>query len=208
MKFADLKVGKEYAVIPSWDYSSQDKKNPDKVQRRSVSKALLVSLEKYEYQVFRSETPDSPHFKLAPKGARAVGYLVASTDWADANSPDKTIYWLARPQDIVAEYATLETRWVREEQEYQRMEEERKARQLEEERKEREQLEYAQRILNSCTEVLQSILGDKMKNVNASVGRRRDAVTGDYVPVAEFTFDGRTMQLLTEKILEARDMVA
>ena len=29
MKSADLKVGVEYAVIPAWDYSSHEKKNPE-----------------------------------------------------------------------------------------------------------------------------------------------------------------------------------
>jgi hypothetical protein len=207
MKFTELKTGTEYAVIPSWDYSSADKKNALTVQRRSVSKATLISLDKYEYQVFRSETPDSPQFKPAPKGSRAVGYLVSSTDWADSNHPDKVIYWLARPQDIVAEYSSLESRWANEEAEEARREAEHKARRAEEERIEREAHQYAERILNSCTEVLTSILGDRMKNVHGSVSRKRDE-KGNYVPFPEFTIDGRTMQYLAEKILEAQDLVA
>lgn len=207
MKFAELKVNTTYAVIPSWDYSSADKKNPDTVQRRSVAKAELVSLEKYEYAVFRSETPDSANFKPAQKGARSVGYLVRSLDWADATSPDKYIYWLSRPQDIVAEYTTLESRWLQQEQEEKQREAERRAQQLEEERKEREAHEYAQRIVDSCSRVLQSILGERMKNVSASVSRRRDS-SGNYVPHPEFILDGRTMQFLAEKILEAQDEVA
>jgi hypothetical protein len=206
MKFAELKVDTIYAVIPSWDYSSADKKNADTVQRRSVAKAELVSLDKYEYAVFRSETQDSANFKPAQKGARSVGYLVRSLDWA-GNVPDHYVYWLSRPQDIVAEYSTLESRWLQQEQEEKKREEERRAQQLEEERKEREAHEYAQRIVDSCSRVLQSILGERMKNVSASVSRRRDS-SGNYVPHPEFILDGRTMQYLAEKILEAEDKVA
>ena len=49
MKSADLKIGVEYGVIPSWDYSSNEKKNPETTRRRDVTKAELVSLDKYTY---------------------------------------------------------------------------------------------------------------------------------------------------------------
>jgi hypothetical protein len=207
MKFTDLKVGTVYAVIPSWDYSSADKKNPDTVQRRSVAKAELISLDKYQYEVFRSNTSDNPQFKLADKGARSVGYLVKSSDWSN-NAPDTYTYWLARPQDIVAEYSSLETRWTREEAEEERKKAEYEAQRAEEERRERDAHAYAERIVTSCTEVLASILGERIKNVQGSVSRKRDSVTGTYLPCAEFVIDGRTMQYLAEKILEAQDMVA
>ena len=58
MKSGDIKVGTIYGVIPSWDYSSADKKDPTKVQRRNVANAELVSLEKYEYKVYRSDNSD------------------------------------------------------------------------------------------------------------------------------------------------------
>jgi hypothetical protein len=207
MKFTELTVGKTYAVIPSWDYSSADKKNADKVQRRSVAKAKLISLDKYQYEVFRSDTEDNAQFKPAPKGSRTVGYLVASNDWS-GDVVDKYVYWLARPQDIVAEYSSLESRWATEEAEEARKKKEFEARREEEERIEREAHAYAQRVLDSCTEVLVSILGDRIKNVQSNVSRKRDVTTGNYIPCAEFTIEGRTMQYLVEKILEAQDRVA
>ena len=207
MKFTELTVGKTYAVIPSWDYSSADKKNADTVQRRSVAKAKLISLDKYQYEVFRSDTEDNAQFKPAPKGSRAVGYLVASNDWS-GDVVDKYVYWLARPQDIVAEYSSLESRWATEEAEEERKKKEFEARRQEEERIEREAHAYAQRVLDSCTEVLVSILGDRIKNVQSNVSRKRDVTTGNYIPCAEFTIEGRTMQYLVEKILEAQDRVA
>lgn len=206
MKFTELKVGTTYAVIPSWDYSSADKKNVDTVQRRSVAKAELISLDKYQYEVFRSETVDNPQFKPAPKGSRAVGYLVKSGDWS--NGTNDFVYWLARPQDIVAEYSSLESRWANDEAEEARKKAEHEVRRAEEERIEREAQAYAQRVLDSCTEVLVSVLGDRIKNVQGTLSRKRDATTGNYIPCAEFTIDGRTMQYLAEKILEAQDRVA
>lgn len=204
MKFADLQTGTTYAVIPSWDYSSSDKKNPDTVQRRSVAKAILLSLDKYEYQVYRSKDMEDTNFKPAPKGSRSVGYLVGSTDWSDTG---EYVYWLARPQDIVAEYSSLEERWNRQEAEEKQREEERRRQQEEEERREKQAHEYAQRIVDSCTEVLKSILGERIKNVHGQVSRKRDS-SGNYIPYPEFVVDGRTMQFIAEKILEAEDMVA
>ena len=62
MKSSDLKLGVEYAVIPCWQYSSADKKDASRVQRGSVMKAVLVSLDKYEYQVYRSVDVSDPNF--------------------------------------------------------------------------------------------------------------------------------------------------
>jgi hypothetical protein len=206
MKFQELKLGVDYGVIPSWEYSSKDKKNPDTVVRRQVAKATLVSLDKYEYIVYRSGQADNSNFKPAPKGSRTVGYLVRSTDWADAGTTD-AVYWLARPQDIIAPYADLEARWVvAEEAEKIRVAQELAERQ-EQERKEREATAREQRIVDSCIKALNSIIGQQLtEHVSAQVGRSFSH--GVYQPNAEFRLDGRTMQILIEKVLEARDEVA
>jgi hypothetical protein len=206
MKFQELKLGVDYGVIPSWEYSSKDKKNPDTVVRRQVAKATLVSLDKYEYIVYRSGQADNSNFKPAPKGSRTVGYLVRSTDWADAGTTD-AVYWLARPQDIIAPYADLEARWVvAEEAEKIRVAQEVAERQ-EQERKEREATAREQRIVDSCIKALNSIIGQQLtEHVSAQVGRSFSH--GVYQPNAEFRLDGRTMQILIEKVLEARDEVA
>ena len=203
MKFNELQLGIEYAVIPAWDYSSKDKKNPALVQRRDVVKASLVSLDKYEYKVFRSDNPSDPNFAPAPKGSRVVGYMVKNED---INSQQFT-YFLARPQDIVAPYDQLEQRWEREEKE--RAESERKA-QLEREQRERivrEATEREQRILNGIKESLVLILGEERANkTRLEVTNRRNA-NGDYLPHGELTLDSRIAQLLLEKVLEAKDLV-
>ena len=202
MKSGDLKLGTKYAVIPSWDYSSADKKNPLTVDRRSVAPAELVNLDKYEYKVFRFDSPDNPNFQPAPKGARSVGYLVKSEHWAGGGSG--TVYWLARPQDIVAEYATLETRWN--EQEHEELERRAKERAEQEEREQRQknQLNNEQRKLQAIQLALKTIIGDRANNVKFDINNRRDS-NGNYVPQGEVTFDLRTMEVMVEKILEARD---
>ena len=203
MKQQDLKLGVQYAVIPAWDYSSADKKNPDRVQRNHVAKAELVSLDKYEYKVFRFDSPDNPNFQPAPKGARSVGYLVKSHDW-DSNAPT---YWLARPQDIVAEYATLENRWANEERE----EAERRAKELAEreanERKAKDVLANEQRKMHAVQLAFKTIIGERANGIRFDISNRRNA-NGDYLPTGEITLDLRTAQLLVERMLEARESVA
>lgn len=208
MKFGDLVITNEYGVVPSWEYSSRSKKDPATVQRRNVAKAVLVSLDKYEYLVYRSDTADNPNFKLAPKGSRSVGYLVKSSDWADSSQPNREVFWIARPQDIIDEYADLEARWVVQEQEEKlRADEERKLRE-EAERREREEYAKQQRIVDSCTKALVAFIGaDQVaKNVNAEVNKRY--INGDYRIHATFQLNSVAMQLLIEKVLQAQDEVA
>lgn len=206
MKSAELKIGIKYGVVPSWDYSSADKKNPDKVQRRAVANAELVSLEKYEYKVFRSDTPDDVQFTSAPKGSRSVGYIVKSSDWAGSGAQGD-IYWVARAQDIVAEYATLETRWTAEEAEEKIREAKWKAEREAKELQEKIEQETAQRSIDAVKESLRSIIGSRADKLDFEIRNRRQE-NGDYKLSGACTIDVRTLQSLIEKVLEARDMVA
>jgi hypothetical protein len=206
MKSAELKIGIKYGVVPSWDYSSADKKNPDKVQRRAVANAELVSLEKYEYKVFRSDTPDDVQFTSAPKGSRSVGYIVKSSDWAGSGAQGD-IYWVARAQDIVAEYATLETRWTAEEAEEKIREAKWKAEREAKELQEKIEQETAQRSIDAVKESLRSIIGSRADKLDFEIRNRRQE-NGEYKVSGACTIDVRTLQSLIEKVLEARDMVA
>jgi hypothetical protein len=205
MKSGELKVGVNYGVIPSWDYSSSDKKNAETVNRGSLANAELVSLDKYDYKVFRFDSPHNPNFQPADKGARSVGYMVRSQKWS--TKPDEWTYWLARPQDIVAEYPSLEARWVVREAEEQARELKDKLEREEAQRKRAELENYQQRILDSSMLALRTIIGDRVNSVRGSVNNRRDT-NGEYVPIATVEFDARVLQTLIEKILEARDSVA
>jgi hypothetical protein len=206
MKSADLKIGIKYGVIPAWDYSSSDKKDPTKVQRRSVAKAELLSLEKYEYKVYRSDNPDDAQFTSAPKGSRSVGYLVRSSDWA-GNGSTGDIYWIARAQDIVADYATLETRWTTEEAEEKLREAQWKAEREAKEQQERIEKDNAQRSIDAVKESLRSIIGNRADKLDFEIRNRRQE-NGDYKLSGACTIDVSTLQSLIEKVLEARDMVA
>lgn len=206
MKFAELIVGIEYGVVPSWDYSSSNKKDPNKCSRRDVARSTLVSLEKYEYKVHRSDNPQDPEFTKAPKGTRSVGYLVSSEQFTSNNQP-VTVYWLARPQDIVAPYGQLENRWSVEEAEEKRREEERRREREEQERKEKEQRDYIDRVSNSIKSSLRSIIGDRALSIQSDVSNRRQA-NGEYKATATMNVDLKTMELLVEKVLEARDLVS
>ena len=199
MKQGDLKIGTEYGVIPSWDYSSADKKNPEKAGRKDLSKAELVSLDKYAYEVYRSENPEDSTFKPAPQGSRSVGYLVKSDSFGS------TLYWVSRPQDIVAEYASMETRWtVAEEQERVRLEEQRKA--IEDrQRLERELQERADRVAKAVKDSLRTIIGNRVDSIELSSRSKRND-QGEYIPTYRFDLDLSTMQVIVEKVLEARDM--
>jgi len=201
MKQADLKLGVEYAIIPAWDYSSADKKNPDKVIRNHVAKAELVSLDKYEYKVFRFDSPENPNFQPAPQGARSIGFLVKSDTWSN-----ETVYWLARPQDIVAEYATLEVRWSALEAEQAKREAEERMEREAQEQKRKALLAKEQSNLDSLNASLRAILGERAGQVQSDINSRRNG-EGNYVPVAEFTFTSRTLSILVEKVLEAKDLV-
>jgi len=205
MKSAELKVGTKYGVIPAWDYSSQDKKNPDRVQRNHVANATLVSTDKYEYKVYRSDKKDDQNFASANKGSRNVGYLVCSDDYIQSGQASTTVFWLARPQDIVAEYATLEPKWAQREQqellERQKQEAERK----EHERKQREAREYHERVSASLIASLKTILGDRANNI--TVDQRNRRVGDNYIEVSEMSIDLKTMSILIEKVLEAKDLV-
>jgi hypothetical protein len=206
MKSAELQVGVRYGVIPSWDYSSADKKDPTKVQRRNVANSALVSLEKYEYKVYRSDNPDDAQFTPAPKGSRSVGYLVRSSDWA-GNGSTGDIYWLARAQDIVAEYATLETRWVTEEAEEKAREAQWKAEREAKEQQERLEREKAQRTIDAVKESLRSLIGNRVDKIDFDIRNRR-LENGNYGLSASAQIDVRVLQSLIEKVLEAQDMVA
>jgi hypothetical protein len=200
MKQGDLKIGIKYGVIPSWDYSSADKKNPEKAKRADLAKAELVSLDKYAYEVYRSEKPDDAVFKPAPQGSRSVGYLVKSDSYG------ATLYWISRPQDIVADYSSMEKRWTQaEEEERLRVELERKQRE-ERQRLERELQERADRVANAVKDSLRTIIGNRVDAIELSSRNKRNE-QGEYVPTYRFDLDLSTMQVIVEKVLEARDMV-
>ena len=203
MKQGDLKLGVEYAIIPAWDYSSAEKKDVNQVKRRDVARAKLVNLDKYAYEVVRSTKPDDLAFEPAEAGARSIGFLVESDQWT--SNGQGTVFWLSRPQDIVSEYAPLEAKWSQAEQEAKRIADEEMREQEERNRVVREAEERNERMVKSAIASLRSIIGDRADSVVPRRENERNA-TGDYVSTTKFLMDATTLQVLVEKVLEARDL--
>lgn len=200
MKSSEIQLGHDYAVIPSWEYSSQDKKDPQRVQKQHVAKAQLVSLTKYEYKVYRGDTATDPEFVKAQQGSRTVGYLVKSDKWAGNGYAE--IYWLARPQDIVAMWGVLEPRWAEEE----RQEKEREKQQALEQQKREEERKLSEekrvRYETSTRDALRAIIGaNRVTDKSVQFNTRYS----DTHATVELTTD--VFNLLLEKVLEAKDMV-
>jgi len=130
-----------------------------------------------------------------------VGYLVKSYSYGV-----EPIYWVSRAQDIVSDYESLETRWnIAEEIAFKRAEEARLA--LEErQRKEREQQERADRLAKAVKDSLRTIIGDRVESISMSSRSKRNSL-GEYTPTYLFEIDTSVMQVIVEKVLEARDMV-
>ena len=205
MKSSLLNPNVEYAVIPAWEYSSQDKKDPLRVQRNHVAKAKLVSLKKYEYKVYRSNDVNDPAFELAQQGSRTVGYLVESDTWV-SNGQSK-IVWLARPQDIVEAWSVLEPRWA----EAERLEREQQARQQAEREKAEEERRLAnekrERIEKSMREALAGILGNRVTENTIRFETNNMRIGGEYKSVNVVSIEMGLVETLIEKVLEAKDLV-
>lgn len=202
MKFNELQIGVEYAVIPSWQYSSRDKKDPTQVRKSDVEKATLVNLIKYEYKVYRSDIQNHPEFVKAPQGSRSVGYLVT------ANDGTKQVYWLARPQDIVERWSLLEPRWA---EEARKEQEAREQLRLEQEKRDLERKlaqEQRARLEASTLDSIRSILGTRVDSTNLKFDTRsmRDN-QGNYKEINVVQLDVTLAQMLIEKVLEAKDLV-
>ena len=202
MKFNELQVGVEYAVIPSWQYSSREKKDPQQVRRHDVEKATLVNLTKYEYKVYRSDIQNHPEFVKAPQGSRSVGYLVTATDG------NQNVYWLARPQDIVERWSILEPIWAEKERIQQAQEAQAKLEREQAEQQRKLALEQRARLEKATLDSLQSILGGRANPQNLSFDTRssRDN-NGNYKEVNTVRLDLDLAQILIEKVLEAKELV-
>lgn len=147
MKLSELNVGTEYAVVPSWKYSSRNSRDLNNVDESDVVKATLVELTKYNYEPSQRRQ-DPAGFSKASAGERSVGVLVKATD----NSGGE-FYWTSRLADILAEYATLEPKWATKKAEQEKRERE------ENERRERERLiaeQVQQEVARSRNSILDS----------------------------------------------------
>lgn len=148
MKSADIKVGIQYAVVPSWTYGTKEYRNPDRTPRVAVRQAGVISMDRYNYDVYRSSDRDDTHFERAAKGSRNIGYKVF----------DGTEYWIARAQDIVCEYAYCEARWASAEAEHARVQAEQRAANDARDKARADAHEYQEKLSKNLTPVIQQLL--------------------------------------------------
>lgn len=192
MKLSELSVGKEYAVVPSWTYSSRNARDLNNVRENDVVKATLVELTKYNYEPSQRRH-DPAGFTKANAGERSVGVLVKATD---SNGTD--IYWTSRLADILAEYSTLEPKWANAKAEQERKERE------ELERRERERLHAEQvraeveRSRNSILDSAKELLGSN-NNVHVDTNGYGNELT------AQVTFSIKDFERLLELAYAGKD---
>ena len=79
------------------------------------------------------------------------------------------------------------------------------AERAEQERKQKEAREYHERVSASLLASLKTILGDRANNI--TVDQRNRRVGDNYIEVSEMNIDLKTMSILIEKVLEAKDLV-
>lgn len=152
MKLSELNVGTEYAVVPSWTYSSRGARDVNSVRENDVVKATLISKDKYEYEASHRKD-NATNFRKADSGNRSVGVIVKATD-----NNGKDYYWTSRLADIVAPYSVLEPKWAQKKTEEELREAEERAKRAK--IQEIQNREYAkanqakQSVIASCKELL------------------------------------------------------
>lgn len=106
MKLSEIAVGKEYGVVPSWLSNDKSSRDPLQARESQLVKATLVSVSKYEYDSGTRKN-DPNDFPLTPQGSKMGAVLVKAP-----NGSGEDVYWTSRLTDVVAEWTTLEARWV------------------------------------------------------------------------------------------------
>lgn len=195
MKSAEITTGISYGVVPSWRYSNREARDPQRTSRNQVVKATVVSMERYSYDVGRATSADDANFrKVVDPKDRRFGYKVT----------DGAVFWVARPQDIVEVWVTLEKRWVadearQEEIAAERAKQEEKARSLE-----READEYAERLRTTLVPLIQQITGKPFDGAFSRAYYRSDS-RERVNPFIHVQMDARILERLVERVLEAQE---
>jgi len=100
----------------------------------------------------------------------------------------------------------MEERWVQSE-EAERVRLERLRREAEDrQRLERELQDRADRVAKAVKDSLRTIIGNRVDSIELSSRSKRND-QGEYIPTYRFDLDLSTMQVIVEKVLEARDMM-
>lgn len=199
MKLSELKIGTEYAVIPSWTYTSKSARDVNTVRENDVVKAELVSTDKYEYQPSQRYKAIDTNFRKAPQGERSVGVLVKAID-----NNNNAIYWTARLADIVAPYANLEPKWNERDAKEKAEAEERKRLEAIREAEQRVIREYVARCSNTIPASINELIGRRTKKVNVTTS----GGYGDNKLEAVVEISLEDMETLIELAYQGKEAVA
>lgn len=194
MKSSEIKAGVEYGVVPSWRYANREARDPQQTSSNQVLKATIVSMDRYSYEVSRAANEDDPNFRRVtdPKDRR-FGYKVT----------DGNMYWIARPQDIVEVWATLEARWAAAAAQQAILIEEQRKREEKSRELDREADAYAERLYTTLAPIIQNITG---KRFSGSFSKTYYNETRQRVnPFVTVQMDARILERLVECVLEAQE---
>lgn len=189
MKSSELSMNVDYyGVVPSWSYSNKNARDPFLAERKQLAKARLVSLDRYVYEVWRTADEHAASFKKTD-ASKKFGYKVT----------DGTQYWIARPQDIVAPYATLEARWAVAEAAQIEREAEQERRRLAEAQRSQEEHDYAANAKQTLEGLIRQITG-RPAGLTVQTTTTRDSKLWSYAQM-----DLRTLEALVERFLDLQE---
>lgn len=194
MKSSEITTGVSYGVVPSWRYSNREARNPSQASRNQVVKANVVSMERYSYDVGRAAVENDANFqKVTDPKDRRFGYKVT----------DGSVYWIARPQDIVDVWVALEKRWKAQEAAQAAAAAEAAKRDEISRSLEAEADTYADQLRDTLVPLLQQITGKQFTGrfVKSYYNDRRERVN----PFVNVEMDARLLERLVECVLQAQE---
>jgi hypothetical protein len=202
MKLSELQVDTEYAVVIGWTpmHNNPQYKDFTRIDRRDVTKATLVSIDKYEYTVdnryHNSEDKDS--FNRAPKNAKTnLGVLLRATDTSGV-----VRYFVSRLSEVIVEWSVLEPLWLAKE-ELQRQEQLKEKQRQEEVQRIRDNARlHAERAQTNLPITLKKVLGNLYSNVEVNYSTYSDN------PSPTVTLSLRDIERLIELAYDNQEEVA
>lgn len=198
MQSKNLKPNVWYGVLQPWRRWGRTDYNPYLISKRNATKARLVSLDKYVFNPYSSDTYTSSDFVLAQQGEKSVAYLMEMEIGQR--------YFLVRAKDVVEEWDILTARWDAEEVEAQRVAAEQAAARVQREEQERARLRNLTRVEQNVRKVLLDLVKVPVTVQPGSMLSMTDSA-GVVKPTDYLCVDLRSIERLVEKYLELKDEV-
>jgi hypothetical protein len=202
MKLSALQADTEYAVVIGWTSMNHNPYYNDlnNISRRDVTKATLVSTDKYQYvqDTRYNMSEDKGAFTLAPKNAKSnLGVLLRATDTGGV-----VRYFVSRISEVIVEWSALEPVWVAKE-EAERLESLKRERLQQELNRKRDNARlHAERAQTNLPNTLKKLLVTLNGNVEVSYSSYSDN------PSPTVTLSLRDIERLIELAFDNQEEVA